>query len=140
MTLDALSEKSPDAPRRDHFGSMQKVIVEGTEYLWDRKTRTQSAALVWRAVHDGAEMEGQSGSVLCLGQRTDSQCRAVLFKNFETPVCSQRSYCDRGARGDVSWSTLKGGFVLPLEIRNTDILCEGEEAPIPSEGTAWDLE
>ena len=141
MVLNALPEHSTDESRRDMFGSMQKVIVEGTEYLWDRKSRTQSAALIWRCMHDGSEMEGLSGSVLCLGQRGDSECRAVLFKNFETPICSQHFECNHAARGDVSWSAFKGGFVLPDEVRSAQILCEGEEsAAIPLEGQTWDVE
>ncbi|KAJ5219749.1 hypothetical protein N7468_008953 [Penicillium chermesinum] len=139
--LNALSNKSTGGSGCGEFGTMQKVIVEGTEYLWSRKSRTQTAALIWRAMHEDTGMEGLSGSVLCLGERTDPQCRAVLFKNFETPICSQHFDCDRSARGDVSWSTFKGGFVLPLEIRNTEILCDGEESEaIPSAGQPWGLE
>jgi hypothetical protein len=32
--------------RRDLFGTMQKVVVEGVEYLWNRKSRTQPAVLL----------------------------------------------------------------------------------------------
>lgn len=129
--------------RRDLFGTMQKVVVEGVEYLWDRKSRTQSAALLWRAMHDGTEMEGLSGSVLCLGEPTDPHCRAVLFKHFETPICPQHFEPSDGAsaRGDVAWGSIKGGFLLPWEIRNAEIICESEEwNAIPEDAQTWDVE
>ncbi|KAJ5736656.1 uncharacterized protein N7483_001781 [Penicillium malachiteum] len=127
--------------RFDVFGSMQKVVVEGTEYLWDRRSRTQSAALLWRAMHDGTEMEGLSGSILCLGELTDDDCRAVALKHFEIPICPQHFVCDHSARGDVSWSSLKGGFLLPAEIRKAQILCDGgQSSGVPLEDQTWDIE
>lgn len=129
--------------RRDLFGTMQKVVVEGVEYLWNRKSRTQSAALLWRAMHDGTEMEGLSGSVLCLGQPTDPICHAVLVKHFETPICPQNfEPSDKvSARGDVAWGSIKGGFLLPPEIRNAEIICEGDESTaIPEDVQTWDVE
>lgn len=129
MALSAVSERPNEKSRRDEFGTLQKAMVEGAEYLWDRKSHTQSAALLWRGMHDGTDMEGLSGSVLCLGQPTELCCRAVVFKNFETPICPQHfgeSTSLAAARGDVSWSSIKGGFLLPPEIRNAEIICEGE--------------
>lgn len=142
MSPSALGQNSPAENRRDLFGTMQKAIVEGSEYLWDRKFHTQSAALLWRAMHDGSEMEGLSGSVLCLGQPNDPHCRAVLFKHFETPICPQRFEASGpSARGDIAWSSLKGGFLLPPEIRDARILCESDESSaIPSDDQAWDIE
>ncbi|KAJ5624752.1 hypothetical protein N7510_001061 [Penicillium lagena] len=87
MALNAVSEQPQEENRRDPFGTLQKAFVERTEYLWDRKARTQSFALLWRAMFDDTDMEGLSGSVLCMGQPTDSTCRAVVFKHFETPIC-----------------------------------------------------
>lgn len=143
MSLSAVSENTKEKSRRDEFGTLQKAIVEGTEYLWDRKSHTQSAAILWRAMHDGTDMEGLSGTLLCLGQPTDSSCRAVVFKNFETPICPQHFELTNfaSARGDVSWSSIKGGFLLPPEIRNAEIICEGEvSSPAPEEEQTWDIE
>ncbi|KAJ5151753.1 hypothetical protein N7492_010048 [Penicillium capsulatum] len=142
MALSA-DENTADETRKDPFGTMQRVIVEGAEYLWDRKSRTQSVALLWRAMHDGTDMEGLSGSVLCLGQPTDPHCRAVVFKNFETPICPQHFEVtgQPSASGDIAWSSIKGGFVLPPDIRNAEILCESEDyAPIPADDQTWDID
>lgn len=143
----ALSVSSQDQTqqedRRDLFGTMQRAIVEGVEYLWDRKSHTQSVALLWRAMHDGTDMEGLSGSVLCLGKPTDPHCRAVLFKHFETPICPQHFEVTEqtSASGDIAWSSIKGGFLLPPSIRNAAILCEGEAfAPVPTAEQTWDIE
>lgn len=142
MSPSALSRNSSEKNRRDLFGTVQKAIVEGSEYLWDRKFHTQSVALLWRAMHDGTEMEGLSGSVLCLGKPTDTHCRAVLFKHFETPICPQHfDTSDISARGDVAWSSIKGGFLLPPEIRDARILCESDESSgIPADTQTWDIE
>lgn len=143
MALNVLTEHTTPEPRRDLFGTLQKAVVEGTEYLWDRKSRTQSVALLWRAMHDGTDMEGLSGSVLCLGRPTDPHCKAVVFKHFETPICPQ--HFDSGdptsAHGDISWSSIKGGFLLPPELRSAEIICETDEAaPLTSEDQTWDIE
>lgn len=143
MALNALTERSAKEARRDHFGTLQRAVVEGTEYLWDKKARTQSVALLWRAMHDGTDMEGLSGSVLCLGRPTDPQCRAVVFKHFEMPICPQHfdSSDPTSAHGDISWSSIKGGFLLPPEVRNAEIVCETEEASaLPSDEQTWDIE
>ena len=142
MSLSALSENPQEANRRDSFGTMQKAIVEGSEYLWDRKSHTQSVALLWRAMHDGTDMEGLSGSVLCLGQPTDPHCRAVVFKHFETPICPQHfESSDVSGRGDLAWSSIKGGFLLPPEIRDAEILCETDQSSVvPSDEQTWDIE
>ncbi|KAJ5611512.1 hypothetical protein N7528_008617 [Penicillium herquei] len=135
-----MNVRSTEENRFDVFGSAQKVVVEGTEYLWDRRSRTQSAALLWRAMHDGAEMEGLSGSVLCLGELTDDYCRAVALKHFEIPICPQHFVCDHSARGDISWSSFKGGFLLPEEIRKAQILCDGDQSSgVPLDDQTWDI-
>jgi hypothetical protein len=143
MALNAVGEQLQEKKRRDPFGTLQKVIVEGTEYLWDPKARTQSIALLWRVMHDGTDMEGLSASVLCLGQPTDSTCRAVVFKHFETPICPQHFEVTdlASARGNISWSSIKGGFLLPADIRNAEIVCEADaSSPVPSEDQTWDTE
>lgn len=143
MALSTVSQKSREKSRQDLFGTMQRAIVEGAEYLWDRKSRTQSVALLWRAMHDGTDMEGLSGSVLCLGQPTDRHCRAVVFKNFETPICPQHFEVaeQTSASGDIAWSSIKGGFLLPPDIRNAEILCESDDfAAIPTENQTWDID
>lgn len=54
---------------------------------------------------------GHSGSVLCVGQPSAGQ--PLLFQNFE-----------QGFKGLI----LKGGFILPEEIRRSDILLGSQDA------------
>lgn len=140
MNLNVQSSCPDEENRSNAFEGIQKAVIEGTEYLWDRKSRTQSASLLWRAMHDGNEMEGLSGSVLCLGQPTDNECRVVALKHFEIPICPLHSVSDSSVRGDISWSSLNGGFLLPPEIRRTEIICESNEASaVPCEEQTWEV-
>ena len=65
---------------------VQRVVVAGTEYLWDRIAFSQTASLLWRTEQISDAAESFSGSVLCLGRPTDQVVKAVLFQNFETLV------------------------------------------------------
>lgn len=126
--------------RNDTVGSVQKVVVEGTEYLWDRKSRTQSAALLWRAVHHETDEEGFSQSVLCLGQPNDEHCHVVALEHFETPICHQHLMCDHMSRNDVLCCSLQGGFLLPSELGQTEIVCNTGEPPVTlSEKETWGI-
>lgn len=94
-------------------------------------------------MHDGTEMEGLSGSVLCLEQPKDPICRAVLVKHFEIPICPQHfEPSDQvSACGDIAWGSIKGGFLLPPELRAAEIICEGNESTaIPEDAQTWDVE
>ncbi|KAI9929864.1 hypothetical protein ASPWEDRAFT_23597 [Aspergillus wentii DTO 134E9] len=101
----------------------QKAIVEGTAYIWNRKGCDGSVALFWRTVDDRDSIEHLSGSVLCRGQLGDQAC-AVCFQNFETPVPSAVLHNDYTGRKpyNVQQFTVKGGFLLPPEIRCAEII------------------
>lgn len=68
---------------RGTSAAAQEAIALGSEYLWDRNTRTQSASIIWRTIYDPDSAQGFSGSVLCLGQSTDKTAQAVVFQNYE---------------------------------------------------------
>lgn len=91
------------------------AIAQGTQYTWDHRHPAYSTALLWKTI-DGDNAPDASGSVLCLGRPGDSQARAVLFQNFEGQVV--KSEDARGPDG----ATLKGGFLLSEEIRQSEIL------------------
>ncbi|KAJ5261447.1 hypothetical protein N7478_012042 [Penicillium angulare] len=132
--------KYPEEENHHETVGCERVVVEGVEYLWDRNSRTQSAALLWRAVHDEADEEGLSRSVLCLGQPNDDYCRAVALKHFETPICHQHLMCDRISRNDVICCSLKGGFLLPPELGETEIVCDSGESSVElSEKQTWGI-
>lgn len=68
----------------------QESIMSGTQYTWEHRSRQPNISLLWRTKHDGDELKGASGSVLCSGRPTDSHVRALLFQNYEGKlVCSE---------------------------------------------------
>ncbi|KAJ5975139.1 hypothetical protein N7481_008846 [Penicillium waksmanii] len=85
-------------------------------------------------------MESQaSNTVRCPALARD----VLLVKHFETPICPQHfePSDNVSARGDISWGSIKGGFLLPPEIRDAKIICEGDESTaIPEDAQTWDDE
>lgn len=100
----------------------KQALVEGTEYLWIE--RAVSASFLWRTIDgDRRSIGGFSGSVLCLGRPTDTSVKAVVFQNYETPIrlLSQIRGGERPLNNDEPW-LMKAGFLLPQEIRDSQIL------------------
>ncbi|KGO43345.1 hypothetical protein PEX1_066460 [Penicillium expansum] len=83
-------------------------------------------SILWRTEYDGYLLAGISGSTLCLGQISNQTCLAVFFQNFETHLYS-RAYLREDHRDpppeDASKPTITGGFSLPSEVRQTEIIC-----------------
>ena len=96
--------------------NMQRATVVGTQYLWDRETRLQSAALL-RRTEDESTMIGWLASVLCLGRPDDEVAKAVVFHNYRT-----RFLVGGDIRGGVSCGLLDAGFLLPEEVRAARIV------------------
>ena len=108
-------------------GSGVSALAAGSEYFWERRLLSRSVSLLWRTVDDADTMEGFSGSVLCLGQLHAETCRAVCFQNFQTPLYSKEllRHDYRGPSLEtISSPTVKGGFLLPNEVREAEILSE----------------
>jgi hypothetical protein len=103
--------------------SVQPALVEGTAYFWDAGGRV-SASLFWRTPDDFDDVSETSGAVLCLGRPGDEEAKAVVFQNYEAPM---REWADRKLRDELvdRHDCLKGGFVLPQEIRQSEILSYG---------------
>ena len=92
----------------------QEAIVEGAEYLW--QSTAVSASLLWRTNEDYRNVQGFSGSVLCLGHPSDKTVKAIVFQNYEMPIKSwQVKGEERELTGDYGW-LIKAGFFLPQEI------------------------
>lgn len=100
----------------------QRALMEGLEYLWDRGLASVDVSFLWRTRFDGDRLGGMSGAVLCSGSLTDSTCKAIVFQNFEIPV-RPGSLLDDPENAVI----VKGGFLLPPEIRRSEILCDMEE-------------
>lgn len=111
--------------------SAQRALAIGSEYSWDRRALSSSASILWRTEYDGDRLKGFSGSVLCLGQLQADTCRAVCFQNFEAPLSSEELLHHDHRKpppGSASHPTVKGGFLLPEDIRQADILSEDFES------------
>jgi hypothetical protein len=115
----------------------QRAIVEGAEYLWEEISCSQSASVLWRTSYDGDSVVGLSGATLCLGRPSDETCRAVCFQNFEMPLRREQVQGDhKAAPGEgVARPTIKGGFLLPEEIRCAEILVDSDPLQVPPAAT-----
>lgn len=99
----------------------QKAVVIGSESLWIRDAVSQSASILWRTESDFTTASGWSGSALCVGKPTDRYVKALVFQNFQKPFTSvDVAGGDRQLSSEYGCS-IKGGFVLPQEIRDFEI-------------------
>ncbi|KAK2812920.1 hypothetical protein FQN50_000941 [Emmonsiellopsis sp. PD_5] len=97
----------------------QAAVAVGSEYFWEKESCSQTVSILWRTRYDGDRAVGDfSGSVLCEGRPTDRVCRAVVFQNYEVPL--------RDKEHSVSVPTMKGGFVLPSVVRESEIICDAQ--------------
>lgn len=109
----------------------QQAVVVGSEYLWLKKSHSQSASILWRTEIDWTSSRGWSGSALCIGKPTDLIAKALVFQNFERPIRSgEVAATDRPLVGDNGGWVIKGGFLLPQEIREAEIM-QGEPSSRP---------
>ena len=98
--------------------AVEKAVVQGMDYHWDKETKSSSAGLIWRTANDSLSATGWSGSVLCLG--TPAEGRPLLFQNYEHPIYSWPD--GEGPEKRTPIDTIKGGFVLPIDVRSGKIL------------------
>ncbi|KAL1893924.1 hypothetical protein Sste5346_006065 [Sporothrix stenoceras] len=115
-------EKLPPKPAKT-----RKVVAEGMQYLWDKKTKQQSMALLWRVVPEMPDLREYAtpasikavvdastilpdvaGQALYLGKPTDETAKIVVFQNFDA-VCNTGVCKYLGTDKNI----IKGGFVLP---------------------------
>lgn len=113
----------------------QRALFMGSQYLWDREVLSQNVSILWRTENDEDFLRGLSGTALCLGQLSDRTCLAVCFQNFETPLYS-RAYMEHDHRGLPAEyyhnPRIKGGFLLPADVRAAQILCDEPETSFAS--------
>jgi hypothetical protein len=95
------------------------AVVQGAEYFW--VSRAVSASLLWRTEWDNVPLLGFSGSVLCLGRPSDAKVSAVVFQNYQTPIKRIQVLREADLTGESGW-TIKAGFILPQEIRESTIV------------------
>jgi len=106
----------------------QRALIEGSQYMWDKELLSQSVSILWRTEFDDDSLAGLSGSALCLGQITDKTCLAVCFQNFQTPLYSRAYLADHRGLSEGSKNPMaKGGFLLPADVREAQILCDEPE-------------
>ncbi|KAJ7705384.1 hypothetical protein B0H17DRAFT_1037822 [Mycena rosella] len=103
------------------LGSSKQALISGADYFFEGEHLARS--LIWRTDMDDM---GMSGSVLCLGNPTDSQAQALVFQNFQTPV-SNIIYAARAEgteryKGYSQLVTFKGGFFLPEEMLDHGVI------------------
>lgn len=106
---------------------IQSAIVDGHGYIWNKMAASPSRSLLWRTVDDhgafsdGKFVYGASGAVLCLGRPTDREARVVVFQNFQGPLDYSLLPKAQQPMDELKWATYKGGFLVPQEIRQSEI-------------------
>jgi hypothetical protein len=65
---------------------LRQALVEGTQYMWNRKLLSQNVSILWRTAYEGDPLDGFSGTALCLGKPNDQTCRVICFQNFQVPL------------------------------------------------------
>ena len=110
------------------------ALYEGAQHLWEKENLMQDISILWRTEREFDSLKGFSGAVLCLGKQEDKTCLAVCFQNFEFPMISEtelltehRPACDVNDMRE--HALVKGGFLLPEEIRASEILCRPSATP-----------
>ncbi|CAK7225934.1 hypothetical protein SCUCBS95973_006032 [Sporothrix curviconia] len=110
--------------QRVNLEAQQVVQAAGTQYFWDKATKTQSIALLWRTIPNLSEIveqgdvsmewrnatpssiKGMSGAILCLGRPTDKEVKVLAFQNFQLGNHLSHRHL----------FNVKGGFLLPSYI------------------------
>ena len=96
----------------------KKAAVLGTGYTWNKQERTQNAFILWHTGGSPSPTNDWPGSPLCLGHPSEATSKAVVFQNFQRMCLTGDRW---GIDGDER-VLIKAGFVLPVEIRASDIL------------------
>jgi len=110
--------------------AMQSAVVEGSEYFWDRKSRHHRVALLWRTKHDFDTAKQYSGTALCLGTPHQKTSEVVVFQNYEARLRPQWiTPNESGMDSNLNYCTFKGGFLLPLSIRQSEIAMDRDRFP-----------
>lgn len=99
----------------------QEALVIGSEYIWEKNAVTQTASILWRTNQDHTTASGWSGSTLCVEKSSDKQVKALLFQNFQKYIRSSEVAGNDRELSNEYGCLIKGGFVLPQEIRDSEI-------------------
>ncbi|KAJ5102462.1 hypothetical protein N7532_002991 [Penicillium argentinense] len=108
----------------------RQAMIDGAQYHWDKQSREPTTSLLWTTLFDSERVLGWSGSLLCLGTPHNGEIsRPLLFQNFEFPWQSHptgKQVRRKKVFGISSFTkeSVKGGFLLPAQIRNSRILLE----------------
>lgn len=96
----------------------QEAAVIGSEYIWEKDAVSQSASILWRTDSDLATASGWSGST---GKPSDKHVKALVFQKFQKPITSLEVAGNDRELSNEYGCLIKGGFVFPQEIRDSEI-------------------
>lgn len=97
---------------------VRRATMVDSQYLCDRRAKSQNASLLWQTTEPSSPAEGWSGSVVCLGRPTDVSAKAIVFQNFQVQCIFEAD----ANTGRLQTVRVKAGFLLPDEIRNSTIV------------------
>jgi hypothetical protein len=114
---------------------MRRSQVEAMQYIWQKDPFEEpKSAILWRNIKGPKDLlsaSGFSGTVLCQGQPTDKEVKALVFQNFQWEVTPAPCNAE-----DLAHSFIKGGYLLPVEVRQSSIECVDPEAEARPSGTS----
>lgn len=102
-------------------GAVRRAVVQGTSYGWNDNT----VGLLWQTHKDSRSTQGWSSSVLCLEQPGQG-VKPVLFQDYQE-IFYRWPVGEAPTPGETPTDSVKGGFFLPEEVQNAQIILGDSE-------------
>jgi hypothetical protein len=108
------------------------ALIMGVQSTWDYTSHLEiTNSLIWRSHPDDKDVDGASGSLLCMGSNADKAVKGLVFQSFEGRYSGQSwQMADKGyemIEGLKERATFKGGFFLPSEVQAGTIILDDQE-------------
>lgn len=81
--------------------------------------------------HDDTSVTRASGSALCFGNKSGKTCQAILFQNYQNLIGRNKFWENYDVQyflaGLLRLASFKGGFLLPEDVENAEIVFEDDQ-------------
>lgn len=112
-------------------GPPREPLVSGMDYFWEMGHVKLKRAIVWRTERDDTSAIGVSGSALCLGNKSAKTCQAIVFQNYQSSIGKNKIWENYDVQNFLTelprLASFKGGFLLPEDCENAEIVFEDDE-------------
>lgn len=111
-------------------GHSREALVSGMDYFWEKGHVKLKRAILWRTERDDTSVTGASGSALCLGNKSGKTCQAIVFQNYQSLIGKNKFWENCNVHNFLAGlprlTSFKGGFVLPEDVKNAQIVFEDD--------------